>query len=124
MPKKRGKPFKQHFEHYPRNPREMLGVMARTFKRAVDDPEIRLACRWASKTLRETGEVIFFPRNAENTGLAPDPLIFRKAKRGSKMWLSQRTPDERKAFYDEMKAWNNRKKKKVRPTVGWKIVKR
>ena len=122
MPRK--KPFKYDCEHYPRNPQEMLGIMASTFGRSVDDPELQLACRWASKDLRETGQVVFFPRSPSGEGLARDPLIFRTAKRGSKMWLSQRTPDERQAWYDQCREWSKRKKKRKEARVGWKIIKR
>ena len=109
--------FKYDCEHYPRNPQEMLGIMAVTFGKPKDDPELKLACRMAAKTLKEDGHVIFFTKKR-------DPLIFKLAKRGSKPWLNQRTPSERQAFYDQMKQWSKRKKKKKEATVGWKVLKR
>jgi len=119
---KRKKFYRNPCEHFPRDSKEMLTIMASAFRKPVDDPELKLSCRMAAKTLKEDGQVIFFP--VRLSGKLSDPLIFTVAKKGSKEWLRQRTKEERNEWYNNLKSWSQNKKKRKKVSVGWKAVKR
>ena len=120
MAKRKKKYHRNPYEHFPRSSKEMLAIMSSAFSRPVDDPELKLTCRFASKTLKEYGQVIFF--RPTPSGKGGDPLIFTLANRGSREWLRQRTKEERDAWYASLKKWSKKKRKKG--SVEWKTVKK